>query len=335
MKIIVTGHRGYVGRVLVPLLVEAGYEVVGIDVNLYTEFDLEKPTWKIQEIEKDIRDITPKDLKVADVVIHLAAISNDPMGEQYKSLTRDVNYWGTVHLAQCAKYAGVKRFLFSSSCSVYGRSDEVKEEHSSIYPLTEYARSKIEAEGELMKMATLSFDVIILRNATLFGYSPALRTDLVVNTLVWEALDQCYATLNEHNDAKVIVKSDGTPWRPFLHVKDLGLIILEILKHIPTSVVLNIGGMNLQISMVATKIAMSLECPIEYLNQDPDARSYRVSFEKMEHYLKYLPFPLSIETGVKEIKTAYNGNHINRYKRLQQLAMIEPNFSSFFQLRSV
>lgn len=339
MKIIVTGHRGYIGRVLVPMLLAQGHEVLGIDINLYTKYDIEPQKIenpKFKELEKDIRLVIPKDLKGYDVIIHLAGISNDPMGEKYKALTKDVNCFGSCYLAFCAKYVGVKRFIFSSSCSVYGKMEGNKPltELDRVNPLTEYARSKVQMENYLQAIVDEKFTVVIMRNATVFGYSPALRLDLVVNQLMASGL----------LTNTITIKSDGTPRRPIIYINDLCYYFLQMIDapfETITGHIYNIGDKeyNLSIKEIGENVAdvlkhiLEKEIPLEFLNQDPDARSYWVNFDKIKMKIGSLPF-----TFCRELIELYvNLKNITFEKlrdcqRLQQLEEIEPIFPTFFQI---
>jgi len=213
MKVLVTGHNGYIGTVLTPMLLAQGHEVTGLDANLFTECTFgEEPDFEITEIRKDIRDVQPEDVAGFDVIMHLAGLSNDPLGDLNPDLTYEINYRASVRLAEMAKQAGVLRFIFSSSCSNYGAAgDDFLDENSPFNPVTPYGKSKVMVEQAVSKLADDDFSPTFLRNATAFGVSPRLRFDLVLNNLMAWA----YTT------GRVYLKSDGSPWRPIVHIEDI------------------------------------------------------------------------------------------------------------------
>ncbi len=213
-RILVTGHKGYIGTVLVPMLLEEGYEVVGIDTDFYgaSTFGDPKAIIDVPEIKKDVREVTVDDLRGINGIIHLAALSNDPLGHLNPDLTYDINHHASVNLAKAAKEAGVERYVFSSSCSNYGAAgNDFLTESAEVNPVTPYGISKVYVERDVAPLADGSFSPTFLRNATAFGVSPRLRFDLVLNNLVAWA----YAT------GKIFIKSDGTPWRPIVHIADI------------------------------------------------------------------------------------------------------------------
>lgn len=286
MRILVTGDRGYIGRVLVPYLKNNGFEVLGVDSNLYRGCDLfESPKVDYERIERDIRELTSEDLQGVDCIHHLAALSNDPLGRINPRLTREINLEGTLRLARAAKDAGVNRFIFSSSCSVYGTSEgEVVDESSATKPLTEYAKSKVRAEDRLKELADQSFGPVFLRNATAYGLSPRIRFDIVVNNLAgWG-----YTT------GKVKILSDGTPWRPLVHVRDIAKAFDLSTKadvDLVRNEAFNVGtdDENYQIRDLAEIVGEKVPNAKVTFGDDPapDSRSYRVSFEKIEKVLGY------------------------------------------------
>lgn len=212
MRVLVTGHRGYIGAVLVPRLLGAGHDVVGLDVDLYRGCDFGAPPRDVKALDVDVRSVLPEHCEGFDAVIHLAALSNDPLGDMNPELTYDINHRASVRLARAAKEAGVSRFLFSSSCSLYGAGgDAPLDETAAFNPVTPYGESKILTEQDVTKLADDDFSPVYLRNATVYGASPRLRADLVVNNLVGYA----YTT------GEVLIKSDGSPWRPLVHVADV------------------------------------------------------------------------------------------------------------------
>jgi nucleoside-diphosphate-sugar epimerase len=278
MKVLVTGDRGYIGATLVPLLLEKDYEVVGLDTHFFKK-ELDPPTIKkaYRKMTKDIRDIEEKDLKGIDAIIHLSALSNDPMGEINPHLTEEINFKASVKLAKLAKKIGISRFLFSSSCSIYGIvKSGIVDEKLKVNPLTSYAKSKIDMENVLKKMADDTFCVGLLRNATVYGYSPKFRNDLVVNNFVTTAL--------AYNQIRVM--SDGTPWRPLIDVRDLSSIFISFLEAKSEKIngkSINIGfnENNFQVKDLLEEVKRQLpHCDVIYTGEHgKDARSYKVKFD--------------------------------------------------------
>lgn len=277
MRVLITGHRGYIGTHAIDVFQAGGYHVTGIDVGLYDGYEFSDPAQANDDITADIFTVTPDMLKGVDAVVHLAAISNDPMGDLDPALTHRINTDGTLHVAEAAKAAGVPRFLFASSCSIYGAAgDTALDESASFNPVSAYAESKINAEAGLMKLNDDSFAVTCLRNATAQGHSPRLRVDLVVNNLLSYAL-----TINE-----VKLLSDGTSWRPLIHCRDIARAFLA-LASAPIEKVrglaVNVGGNeeNYQVRQVA-EIVHSRVPNSEITIADKavnDPRNYRVSFD--------------------------------------------------------
>ncbi len=272
-----TGHNGYLGSVMAPHLTSAGYDVVGLDANYFRECTL-VPGAEGMEIEKDLRDLDAGDLRDIDAVVHLAALSNDPIGNLSADWTRDINLLATIRLAELARAAGVRRFLFSSSCIMYGLSDApVVNEESPLDPRTVYARSKVEAERALSALATADFSPTFLRNGTVYGLSSRMRFDTVLNDLVGAAV----------TEGRVVVQGDGTPWRPVVHVEDVArafAAVIEAPREAVHNQAFNVGAdtLNIQVGDLATVVARVVpECQLEVAGSPAaDRRSYRADFSK-------------------------------------------------------
>ena len=279
MHILVTGDKGYIGAVMVPMLLKAGHTVEGLDSDWFEHSAFSKPLSTVPSKKKDLRDIDSSDLAGFDAVIHLAALSNDPLGDLNPALTYEINHLASVRLAKLAKENGVKRFLFSSSCSTYGAAgpEELLDEHAEFRPVTPYGRSKVLVEQDVAKLADSSFSPTFLRNATAYGVSPRLRFDLVLNNLVAWAV----------TTKRILIKSDGTPWRPIVHIEDISRAFLGMLtapKDLIHCQAFNVGSSqeNYQIRDLA-EIVNSIvpDCKVEYATDGgPDTRCYRVNFSK-------------------------------------------------------
>ena len=327
MRVLVTGHHGYIGSVTTPALLEAGHDVVGLDTFFYESCDFGSTGTEIPSLRLDVRDVTRKDLDGFDAVVHLAALSNDPLGALSPTLTEEINFLATLELAREAKAAGVQRFVLASSCSMYGVSDGTAavDETAPLLPLTEYARSKVRSEQALAELADDTFSPIFMRNATAYGNSPRLRVDLVVNNFVGWA----------RTTGKVRILSDGTPWRPLVHIRDIAsatVALLEAPRALIHCEAFNIGAgdENYQVRDVAEIVRTRVGCDVEYAgNGDPDSRSYRVDFAKFAEVFPSFQFAWTVERGAEELNSAYldegmtfddfDGARYNRLKRLQGL----------------
>lgn len=303
--ILVTGSAGYIGTVMMKFLKDHSYEAIGLDCNYYQGCQLYKnEKLPFKQITKDIRDINNKDLNGITSIIHLAALSNDPLGEMNPLLTHEINYAASVRLAYLAKKAGVKRFIFSSSCSLYGISPDDKpiKENGQLTPITSYAKSKVEAEKDISSLATSSFHPIFMRNATVYGISRSMRLDLVVNNL------SAWGFLNN----KVAVNSDGTPWRPLIHVEDVCRAFIAALKAPPEKInnqAFNVGlnEENYQVKDIARQVKEIIPgCQVEILNKTgPDERTYRVDFSKIKKTLPQFKPIWSLKKGIGELYLGY------------------------------
>jgi nucleoside-diphosphate-sugar epimerase len=298
-RVLLTGHNGYIGSVMAPMLARAGYGVVGLDTGYFDSCTLIADTVRVPAVRKDIRDLGVEDLRGFDAVIHLAALSNDPIGNLDAEWTRQINFEGTARLAESAKAAGVKRFLFSSSCIMYGMSEaNVVDENSPLDPRTEYARSKVLAENAVRALAGDGFSPTFLRNGTIYGLSPRMRFDTVLNDLVGTAV----AT------GKVVVHSDGKPWRPVVHVEDVARAFMTILEA-PVETVhnqaFNIGAnhLNHQIRELAEIVARTVPgCALELRAQSgADQRTYKADFSKFARTFPEFEFQWSAEKGARQL----------------------------------
>lgn len=324
MRILLTGHRGYIGALAGPVLVSGGHSVVGLDVDLFAGCDFGDMISGIAEMRKDLRDLGEVDLEGFEAVVHLAALSNDPLGSLDANLTYEVNYRGSVRLAALAKAAGVRRFVFSSSCSTYGAAgDAFLDETAELRPVTAYAESKVLVERDLSQMADDHFSPICLRNATAYGASPRLRLDVVLNDLVASA----YAT------GRVYIKSDGTPWRPIVHIRDIVAAILCVLEAPQDAIhneTFNVGQTeeNYRISQLADIVAETVPgCHIEYAaGGGPDTRCYRVNCDKIRRVLPNFCPQWNARKGAQELYEAYQAAALSiaelecgRYSRISQI----------------
>ena len=332
MRVLITGNNGYIGKVMTKMMLEQGFEVVGIDTNYYYDcgFGSTKDgEYKIRQINKDIRNINISDLEGIDVVCHLAALSTDPIGRFNPELTKEINHVASVKTALLAKEVGIERFVFSSSCSVYGISETPNlTEDSELNPITEYAQSKMEAEKDISVLADDNFSPTFMRNATVYGVSPKLRFDLVVNNLVGYA-----STLG-----KIVIKSDGTPWRPLIHIQDVCRAFIEVIKA-PRKVihnqVFNVGlnKGNYQIRDIADAVGEIIpNCEIEYTFEHTDSRTYSVNFDKIHNILPSFKPEWNLHRGCLELYQAFKQYGLTyddfigrKYIRLDQLKHLVEN----------
>ncbi|MBZ5695446.1 MAG: SDR family oxidoreductase [Acidobacteriia bacterium] len=324
MRVLITGHRGYIGTVLAPFVAAAGHDVVGLDTDLFEHCTFGKPPADFPSMHKDLRDVSASDLEGFDAIIHLAGLSNDPLGNLNPDLTYEINHRASVRLAALAKDAGVPRYLFSSSCSTYGAAgDKFLDETAEFNPVTPYARSKVLVEMDVAKLADDSFSPTFLRNATAYGVSPRLRFDLVLNNLVAWAM--C--------TGRVLLKSDGTPWRPLVHIEDISrafLAALESPRERVHNLAVNIGrtDQNYQIRDIAEIVEKTVPgCRIEFAGDaEPDKRCYRVDFGLVQKVLPAFKPVWDIPKGAKELYEAYRNASLSvedfegiRYKRIDHI----------------
>lgn len=335
MKVLVTGDQGYIGAVLVPYLHDAGHSVDGLDIGLYAGCDFTEPK-SYSTRQRDIRDVQPHELRGYDAVVCLSALSNDPLGQLNKTTTYDINLQGTVHLAETAKAAGVERFVFASSCSLYGASGKKPvAEDAEMAPVTPYGATKALAEEELSKLADDTFSPTYLRNATAYGVSPRLRLDIVANNLTAIAV----AT------GQVRLESDGTPWRPLVHIEDISaaaLAALEAPRERVHDEAFNVGrdDDNVQVREIAQMVAEAVPGSAVTLadGAGPDVRNYKVDFAKIHETFPELKLRWTVREGVQELAEAYTNFGMNladftsprftrlkRINQLQELGLVDEN----------
>lgn len=324
MHILLTGHLGYIGAVMAPFLERAGHQVTGLDTGYFADCVMGDPLPVIPELRLDLRDVTPAHLEGVDAVVHLAALSNDPVGNLEPEQTYDINHRASLHLARCAEAAGVGRYVYSSSCSIYGKAGTSGplDETAEFAPVTPYAESKVRVEHELFALAHDGFVCTSMRNATAYGWSPMLRTDIVLNDLVaWALLT-----------GEIRVLSDGTPWRPIVHIEDISRAFLAALEA-PAEVVqaqaYNVGRdeENYQVSEIAAIVAETVPEATLVITGEAgnDPRSYQVDFAKIGRDLPAYQPQWTARLGARQLADAYRDLGLTmetfqeRYKRLPVL----------------
>lgn len=311
MRVLLTGHQGYLGTIMAPLLVAAGHEVVGLDSGLFADCVLGPAPDDPPGRRVDLRDVTAGQLAGFDAVIHLAALSNDPLGSLAPEITYDINLHASTRLARLARNAGVRRFLYASTCSVYGAvgGDDLVGEEAPLRPVTPYAESKVRVEDELIALADGDFCPVSLRNATAFGFSPRLRGDIVLNNLVGHAV----------LSGQVRVLSDGTPWRPLVHARDIAMAFvaaLEAPEHAVRARAFNIGSAanNVTVAQVADAVVATVPDSTLAITGEtgPDPRSYRVDFSAASQALPGFRPQWTLADGARELYHAYRRHGLSR-----------------------
>jgi len=310
MRVLITGHNGYIGSVLAPIVQAAGHDVVGLDTFLFERGTFGPDGPEIESMRMDLRDVQIADLRGFDAVMHLAALSNDPLGDVNPQVTYDINHLGSVRLARIAKEAGVGRLIFASSCSLYGvAGDEMLTEEAAFNPITPYGVSKVLFERDVAKLADDDFSPTFLRNSTAYGVSPRLRADVVVNNLVAIA----YTT------GEVVIQSDGTPWRPLVHIEDIARAFLAVL-HAPRELVhneaFNVGRSeeNYRVRDLGGMVEQVVPgSRVRYAEGGgPDPRCYRVDCTKLMRTLPEYRPQWTVRRGMEQLRDAFEANGLTR-----------------------
>lgn len=310
MRVLVTGHLGYLGVELTPVLQRLGHEVVGLDANYFAGCDFSAPPEPLPALDVDLRDVTPAHLVGFDAVVHLAALSNDPLSDLNPELTYDINLHASVRLAKAAKAAGVSRYVYSSSCSLYGQGGDTElDERAPFNPVTPYGKTKVMVEQQVSQLADSDFSPVFLRNATVYGLSRRLRADIVVNNLVGYAA----------TTGTLILQSDGTPWRPLVHVLDVAQAFARALEAPRPSIhnqAFNVGraGENYQVRAIADTVGEVVDgCDVQYGDgATSDARDYRVDFTKIESELPGYQPEWTLRRGIEQLWAAFAGGGLSR-----------------------
>jgi nucleoside-diphosphate-sugar epimerase len=327
LKVLLTGHNGYIGSVMAPILLAAGHEVVGLDTYLFEECTFGPTDMDLPALRVDLRDVSVDTLRGFDAVVHLAALSNDPLGSVNAEVTYDINYRASVTLATLAKSAGVSRYVYASSCSLYGvAGDAVLAEDAAFHPVTPYAKSKVLVEQEVSRLADDSFSPTFMRNATAYGVSPRLRADVVVNNLTGFAF----------STGEVLSQSDGTPWRPLVHVEDISrafLAVLEAPRERIHNEAFNVGATseNYQIRDISEIVcAIVPGAHVRYADgAGPDPRCYRVDCGKIAALLPSFRPAWTVRLGVQQLFDAFQQHGLSqaelttKYVRLRQINALQ------------